>query len=480
MNTQLIKIIGSVVFFFLLTCCQTEAQNQQDFSTQKVEGRKGVIVDALLQVLNEEMELDKFVLNFCQAERTDRIKQVVNDLIQLTGGAKYKGILSLGPPRKNMEIIVIEDVHYNLQRKIGLRFSDTPKLLLESLRYGIHFGKKKAISSSDFLKKLEEKQNYLSKQDLFSGTVLVAFGDSILYQRASGEASKRYKVLNNTNTKFNLASMGKMFTAVSILQLKEKGLLSLEDKLINYVDTTWIKTPIASQITIENLLTHTSGLGDCFTQDFFEASRERFRNIEDYQPIISKDTLQFTPGTKYSYSNNGMILLGLVIEKVSELSYEAYLKKNIFEPAKMQNTGLFEMDQAIENIAIGYWKETDATIYRSNIFENPIKGTPAGGGYATVEDMYRFIQALKNKILLSKENIDLLWEPSLHPRVGKGFQVFNPAHGKQVGHAGGFTGISAELIYDIEKDIVTVVLSNYDNGLELSHFIRSKINQVIK
>ena len=158
-------------------------------------------------------------------------------------------------------------------------------------------------------------------QDTFSGTVLVAKGEEVLFTHACGEASKRFHVPNNIDTKFNLGSMNKMFTSTAVMQLVDRGVLSLSDTLSKFIDESWLPRSVSDQITIHHLLTHTSGLGSYFNQTYWESSRELFRDLGDYKPLIRDERPAFEPGTDYQYSNTGMFLLGVVIESATGTDY---------------------------------------------------------------------------------------------------------------------------------------------------------------
>lgn len=253
--------------------------------------------------------------------------------------------------------------------------------------------------------KLEEAAN---RED-FSGTFLLAKNGNILFEKAYGMANRQYQSSNNIETKFNLASEGKLFTSVAIAQLIEKGKLSLSDSISKYL-TDWLDDPSAKSISIQDLLVHTSGLGSFFDNSEFrlKGSSGLYLQVEDYKPLIKSDKLRFKPGTNQLYSNNGYILLGAIIEKVSGQNYFEYIQKNIFDPAKMENSGFYEMDDSVSNLAIGFGKQQEGkqNIWKNNLFTNVFKGSPAGGGFSTVHDMLKFVNALQNHVLLSKSMVD--------------------------------------------------------------------------
>ncbi|MCU0428284.1 MAG: beta-lactamase family protein, partial [Candidatus Kapabacteria bacterium] len=192
----------------------------------------------------------------------------------------------------------------------------------------------------------------LSQNDRFSGVVLIAKGSSILYQKAVGFADRQQGNKNNINTKFNLASMNKMFTGIAIAQLAEKKKLNYSDKVVTFLPN--LPKKIFGNITIEQLLTHTSGTGDLFGIPQFMAMKDTAKTIASYVDLGKNELLSFDPGTKFQYSNYGYILLGAVIEKLSKMSYFDYVKKNIFSIAAMENTDSYETDKANSNMAIGY------------------------------------------------------------------------------------------------------------------------------
>lgn len=310
----------------------------------------------------------------------------------------------------------------------------------------------------------------LAEADVFSGTVLVADGDEVLFEGAWGEASRRYGVPNRLDTKFNLGSMNKMFTAVSVMQLAEDGKLSLDDPLSKYVGEEWLPEEIASKIRIEHLLTHTSGLGSYFNDLYVEAARDRFREIDDFQPLVRDETLAFEPGTDWQYSNTGMLLLGPVIEKASGQGYFDYVRENVYRPAGMSDTDSYDMDDPVPNLAMGYTLRGGE--WYENTFMHVIRGGPAGGGFSTAPDLFRFAQAMRNGKLVSAASREAMWSPKPElssPGYGYGFQVGGTPENRIVGHGGGFAGISSNLdvfVGPTGGGYTSIVLTNVDQGAQ--------------
>ncbi len=335
------------------------------------------------------------------------------------------------------------------------------------------------LTAGDIIEQTNDLVHRLCEQDVFSGTVLVAKGDDVLLSHACGEASKRFHVSNDIDTKFNLGSMNKMFTATSIAQLVDKGALSFDDPISEYVDETWLPREITDKITIHHLLSHTSGLGSYFNETYWNGSRQLYRSVEDFKPLVQGDELAFEPGESYRYSNTGMLLLGVVIESATGGSYFDYIREHIYRPAGMTNTDSYEMDFPEENLAIGYIRSENSEYgWENNLYKHVIKGGPAGGGFSTVGDLHRFARALQTGKLVSRETLETLWSDHSGTGYGYGFGIgFGPA-GKIVGHGGGFPGLNANLDIFLDNGYVVAVMSNYDRAARpLAEGIQSFIEQ---
>jgi CubicO group peptidase (beta-lactamase class C family) len=291
-----------------------------------------------------------------------------------------------------------------------------------------------------------------------------------LYEAAFGEANKDFGVKNTIDTKFNLGSMNKMFTAVSVMQLVEAGKLSLDDTLGRFLPAGAMKPEVLSKVRVKHLLSHTSGLGSYFNDEWDRQSRALYRTVDDWMPLIKGDSLQFEPGTRWSYSNTGMLLLGKVIEKASGQDYYDYVREHVAKPAGMTSTDAYELDRVNRNLAVGYEHEgqdANGPIYRNNIFQHVIRGGPAGGGYSTVGDLTRFAEALKAGKLVSQAGVHTLTTPKPElnsPNYGFGFVI--DAGGRIVGHSGGFNGINSQLDIHVGEDYTLAVMSNYGDGAQ--------------
>jgi CubicO group peptidase (beta-lactamase class C family) len=325
------------------------------------------------------------------------------------------------------------------------------------------------VSEAEALKVLEAYVKKLVAADAFSGTVLVAKNGKPVFANAYGMANYAYRVSNRLDTKFNLGSMNKMFTAVAICQLAEQGKLAFTDPIGKHL-TDYPNKTVAEKVTIHHLLTHTSGIGDYFNDKFMEASRDKFRSIKDYFPLFVDKPLEFEPGARFRYSNAGFMVLGAVVQKVSGKDYFEYVREHIYKPAGMINTDAYELDRDIPNLAYGYTAEGLGDNFedgarRNNLFMHVIKGGPAGGGYSTVEDLLRFDIALRQNKLLSAAQRDILISGKVDAMGAKyayGFME-STINGKRiVGHGGGFPGINSQLDIYLDNGYTVAVMSNYD------------------
>lgn len=308
--------------------------------------------------------------------------------------------------------------------------------------------------------------DHLAAAGLFSGAVLIARNGTILAQQAWGLANRDFGAPNNLQTRFNVASVNKTWTAVAIAQLVESGKLSFDDPLSKFMD--YPDGESASTIRTKHLLSHTSGLRNYFTETFDHRARQDVRTVDDFLAFSKDQPLLFAPGTDWSYSNTGMMVAGKVVEIVSGRTYFDYIQANVLDRAGMDRSGFLELDRVNDNLAVGYsrrWSANGVEIV-NNIFEHVVRGGPAGGGYSTAGDLLRFAEALKNGELTSRSMVNILTtaKPELGaPMYGYGFTV-HPQRALY-GHEGRFTGISANL--DIVEDPpgwTVVVLAN-DNGM---------------
>ncbi len=338
------------------------------------------------------------------------------------------------------------------------------------------------LSEEEVITRIEKCVNILDEDEEFSGGVLIAKNGTVLLKKAIGEASKAYEIPNKSDTKFNIASVGKVFTGLAITHLAEQGKLSFDDPISKYVSAEWLDPEISGKIQIKHLLTHTSGLGDYFRDAYTQCAVPFFRDLKDYKSLVVDDTLLFEPGARFTYSNTGMLLLGVVIENVTNDNYFDYLKKNVFEPIGMINTDGYDKDIPVNNRATGYTKvyEDGVVSWNNHQFTRIMRGSPSGGIYSTVEDMLKFDKAIRSNKLLSPEYSEILLEgrPELNASFHSyGFFVSDGAAGRVASHKGDGQGMNCQFKMYIDSGYTIVILSNY--SAPSANIVANVIDQLI-
>lgn len=349
----------------------------------------------------------------------------------------------------------IREIHQSQPMKVEPNISLFTVLLLMGL---FSFGQSKEIEIKTFL-------NDLKAED-FSGAILVAHNDQIIEKRAFGLASMEYGIKNTVDTKFNLASITKMITAVATLQLYDRGKVELKLPIGEYLPDYPNKL-VRDSVTIHQLLTHTSGNNNFYVGEFLQSDKLKYRNISDFTPLFANDTLLSTPGSKYDYSGSGFVILGLIIEKMSGQNYYDYVKDNIFIPSGMINTTELEIDSVVQNRASGYTTFFgESKILKKNDYYLS-KASPAGFHYSTVEDLFKFSKALRNGKLLKKETTKLMFEPKVkgyNTSIGYGIDIDLRYNQTIQGHSGGWYGIHNELMDFMRDNYTVIIVSNIDDG----------------
>lgn len=334
----------------------------------------------------------------------------------------------------------------------------------------------------------------ISAAGAFSGTVLVARDGKTIYSAARGMASYEYRAPIDLDTKFSIASIGKNFTAMSIMQLRDAGKLSLDDRVGRFLPD-YPNARVRDEVTIRHLLTHTSGLGDIYSPKF-ECLKGSLREVRDYFPIFSDDPnpLAFTPGERWQYSNIGYILLGRIIEVASGENFFDYVRRHVFAPAHLRNTDYFEADIDTPNRATGYTYFIDLgnNEYefrlgqrRNTLLRGTIRGNPQGGALSTAPDLLRYAEAIRNGTVVPKSDFAEMTVPRVEARKidaavtswGYGFELEEVAGQHVIGHTGGDFGVSSVFrIYPDSGNYTVVVLSNTDRGGQIAIY---KIQELI-
>jgi D-alanyl-D-alanine carboxypeptidase len=327
------------------------------------------------------------------------------------------------------------------------------------------------LPQADAVGYIERNVARRAAQDRFSGVVLVACGEHVLLHQAYGLADKNHSVANRLDTKFNLGSMPKMFTSVAIAQLVAAGKLSYTDTLADVLPD-YPNVQAAQTITIDHLLTHRAGLRGLFDQPHYDR-RARYRASAAFSPVFAQQPLLFAPGTEASYSNEGYIVLGAVIERLTGQSYQDYIREQIFQPLGMRDTDNYALDEVVPNLAVGYLRDDlDDPLgiegRRPNHMFLSWRGNACGGAYATALDLLRFVLALRNGSLLSARTLELVTSPKVNlgptRQYGYGFNS-QSYQGQEVrGHSGGgsSSGINADLEMFWNSSYTVIVLGNHD------------------
>lgn len=250
------------------------------------------------------------------------------------------------------------------------------------------------IPEAELVRRLSATTDSLVKLNEFSGVVLLAKDGQPVFQRAYGFADREAKKPNTIETAFNIGSINKLFTSIAIRQLAAEGKIHLDSSLAKH----WPDYPnadIAKRVTIRQMLQHRSGIGgDIFTAPHGK-TRHALRHNRDFLQLFVDRPLNFEPGTRQQYSNAGYVILGMLVERLSGMDYYRYVHERIYTPAGMRRTGHWPVDSLPANTAIGYTRE-DGPLERNTAFL-PGRGSAAGGGYTTAEDLMRLLTALRQK-----------------------------------------------------------------------------------
>lgn len=298
----------------------------------------------------------------------------------------------------------------------------------------------------------------------FSGSVLVADGERVVFERTYGVADPASGAAVRADTRFNLASAGKLFTTVAIMQLVQQGKLDLDAPVGHYL-RDWPVPTVRDRVTARQLLMHTSGLAS-FWGPAFEASRARLQRLADYRPLLL-DEPDFEPGSAWQYSNTGYLLLGLLIEAVSGEDYYRYIADHVFAPAGMLDSGYFAVDGVADRVARPHAGGTGRG--RDHILGMPEpRGGAAGGGYSTPRDLLRFQRAIAGGVLLEAKTRALLFAPVMLPAGtrapphGLGILRYEVGDDLAWGHPGGAPGVGVEFWSLRDSGWTVVVMSNSD------------------
>lgn len=463
----------SVLLLFMLVFTMNHwAHSRSPLAGQKAQPEEGKkFVESYVVAFNSGEEAMRAFLteNVSKASLEQRSVdvrlQIYHQLIENLAGLALEGIqeitnssiTALMHTRKDGWVLMTFELDDGLpQKMVALRIEDTDAPGSEP---------KSEITERDAINAIDKFLKEETKNEEFSGSVLIAKDGKTIYKKAFGRASKEFGVRNSSDTRFNLGSINKIFTQVAIGQLLETGKLSLVEPIKQHLPEYPNRTA-AEKVTIRQLLDMKSGIGDFFGDKFDATPKDKFRTLQDYHPMFAGESLHFEPGTNREYSNGGYVVLGTIIEKISGQSYYDYVRDHIFKPAGMMNTESYEADAVVPDVAEGYTRESTKEKWKKNIYTRPARGSSAGGGYSTVEDLLKFTIALENNMFFADPSTWSTLRSEGHS--GSSTATAAPAQKARtpgriaMGIFGGAPGINSGVETGIGKGYTAIVLANYD------------------
>lgn len=313
------------------------------------------------------------------------------------------------------------------------------------------------ISAKSIEKSMDEYLSYYTEAGSFSGVVLVAKDDQIIFSQGYGYADYELDEKNTEENIFRIGSLTKSFTAVSIMQLEERDMIDLNDPISKYIEDF----PKGDVITIHHLLNHTSGIFSFTRLPEYRENIYKALPPKEVINLIKDKELDFEPGSQFGYSNSNYILLGYIIEQVSGQSYEAYLQKNIYQPLNMKNSGLAHYQKLIKGRTNGY--QYDYKGRKLNIqADNAITAHAAGGLYSTVDDLYKWDQSFYDNKLLSQKSTNKIFN-DYKDGFAYGWKIDELFGHKRVYHNGRSYGFTASISRYVDDNVTIIVLTNLIN-----------------
>ena len=310
----------------------------------------------------------------------------------------------------------------------------------------------------------------------FSGVISIRQQGRLLYEHAAGYADRSNKIANTLTTRFGIASGTKFFTALAIGKLIEAQKLSFDTKLKDCIALDFPR--YSPEITIRHLLTHTSGIPDYYDEekipdfDNFTLSTPWYalKGPRDYLAVFPDEPMKFAPGERFSYSNGGYILLGIVIEELTGQRYQDFVEQAIFKAIGMDHSGYFALNKLPENTALGYVEE--AAGWRTNVYNLPIVGASDGGAFTTVQDIDTLWKAFWGLEILPKALVEIYTQPYVKPETerehryyGHGIWMREDAGGNREEYITGCdAGVSFKSIVNRVNGLQITVISNTTDG----------------
>ncbi|MGN6266152.1 MAG: serine hydrolase [Ginsengibacter sp.] len=297
--------------------------------------------------------------------------------------------------------------------------------------------------------------NHLGK---FNGSALVAKDGNILLNKGFGYRNAETGVLNDEHSIYQLGSVTKQFTSAVILKLQSENKLSVADKISKYFPDY----PKGDSITIRELLTHTAGIYN-YTNDenFMKNEITKPKTREQMMALFENKPLDFSPGTSWSYSNSGYSMLGYIIEKVTNTSYEQAVRHYIFSPLKMMHSGFDFTHLDNTDKTVGYLALNARDTVRAPIVDSTVSFS-AGAIYSTTGDLYRWSHALENNTILSASQQNEAYTP-VKNKYGYGWGIDSIDGKRRVSHGGGIPGYITTISRVASDGVTIILLSNASN-----------------
>jgi CubicO group peptidase (beta-lactamase class C family) len=405
-------------------------------------------------------------------EQQQRVQRTLN-IVRQTGGFELVRVLRSAP--RSLRAL-LKEKNADRTAVLGMEVAAEPPHRIANI--GLRPAEESDLetpqrtSETEALAQAKAQIEKWAAADRFSGAVIVAKNGRRIFEGAWGFADREAKVPNTLDTKFNLGSMNKMFTAIAVAQLAQAGKLKFTDTVGKWLPD-YPNPEFARKVTIHHLLTHTGGAGDIFGPKFF-SNIDSFREQADYVKAYGDRAPEFEPGTKWSYANYGFVLAGRIVEAASGMNYYDYVRKNIFAKAGMNDSGSYFKNEKVPKMSTGYDNG------KPNYDSLPLRGSAAGGGYSTPEDLLKFAAALLRHKLLDRAHTELVTAGKVDTGIGKygyGFGDFEDRGVRFFGHSGGAPGINSDLRIFPASGYVIIVMGNVSppNAQRVADYIGSRL-----
>jgi CubicO group peptidase (beta-lactamase class C family) len=320
----------------------------------------------------------------------------------------------------------------------------------------------KGMNAEQIAGELQRYADELAAKGEFAGSIILAKDGKPLFAKAYGQADRETGRENTLDTPINLGSMNKMFTGLAITQLVAQGKLAYSDTVGQYLPD-YAKQRVRDEVTVHQLLTHTSGLGS-YWNEAYTSNKKSLSSVSDFAELFVDDPLQFDPGSDEEYSNAGPVVLGLIIEAISGQDYYEYIRTNIYQPAGMTHSGHFDKFENVSGKASGYFVPRNGNELISNQQDLGRIGSPAGGGYASANDLLKFATALYDGSLIDADHREQMTSKKIPGANGGGYAyLYHDGRINEkrfVGHNGGAPGINAEFSVFPDSGYTIIVLAN--------------------